>query len=369
VKDNNKLDSERFLYQSATGIISAIGFGISLWLIVEQVLSGKITIGTLVFVVSALGALITSLNVLLSRLAGQIERNLYLTDIFAVLDTPPFIERAENPLPLNLSVPPTIEFKNVSFKYEGREDWILQDISLTIEPGEKIALVGMNGAGKSTLIKLLSRIYDPNKGEILVNGIDLRELDLDEWSSYISVLLQDYFNYELSVSESIGMGRVSTHVEEERVQSAAQYSGADEFINEWEHKYRQQLGKEFEEGIEPSKGQNQKIALARTIYRDGLVMVLDEPTAAIDALSEMKIFEQMEKAVGSHTLIVITHRFNTTKNMDKIVVMEKGHIEEIGSHADLIKKKRGLYRKMFDSQAKAFREPKPKSHTEVDQSD
>ena len=149
------------------------------------------------------------------------------------------------------------------------------------------------------------------------------------------------------------MGRAEKELDKQAVIEATEYSEADEFINEWEKKYDQQLGKEFDEGVEPSKGQQQKIALARTIYRAGLVMILDEPTAAIDALSETKIFEQMEKAVGENTLILITHRFNTTQNVDKIVVLDKGEIREVGTHKELIAQK-GLYKEMFDSQAKAF---------------
>jgi ABC-type multidrug transport system fused ATPase/permease subunit len=353
-EDNKRLDTQRFLYQIAAATISAVGLGFSLWLLVQKVVSGSITVGTLVFVVSTLSALIGSFNIILARIATQIEKNLYLNDIFTVLDTKPFITRNPHPLKLNITTPPTIEFKNVSFKYQDRDDWILKDVNMLISPGEKIALVGMNGAGKSTLIKLLSRIYDPNEGEILINGIDLKKIDTDEWSSYLSVLLQDYLTYDLPVAESISMSRTEFPTDKSFVESSAEYSGAHEFINEWENKYEQQLGKEFEGGIVPSKGQQQKLALASTIYRNSLVMVLDEPTAAIDALSEMKIFNAMEKAVGPNTLIVITHRFNTTQSLDKIIVLDKGTVIEVGTHKELINHN-GIYKEMFESQAQAFR--------------
>lgn len=353
-EDNKRLDTQRFLFQTIAAIISAAGFGFSLWLLVQKVIGGTINVGTLVFIVSALSALIGSFNVLLARMATQVEKNLYLTDIFTILDTKPFIKRTTNPIKLNLVAPPTVEFKKVSFKYQGREDWILRDVNLIINPGEKVALVGMNGAGKSTLIKLLSRIYDPSEGEILINGLDLKEIDTDEWSSYLSVLLQDYLTYDMPVAESIAMSRTSDPINMSLVKSSSEYSGAEEFINDWQFKYDQPLGKEFENGIEPSKGQQQKIALARTIYRNGLIMVLDEPTAAIDAVSETKIFEAMEKAVGENTLIVITHRFNTTQNMDKIIVLDKATVAEIGTHNELLAHG-GLYKEMFESQAKAFR--------------
>ncbi len=353
-KDLLKEDKTRFYLQSIAYVIGAAGFGFSMWLITKDVMSGLISVGAMVFLVSILGQLVGAINSFLAQIATLLEKNLYVTDIFTVFDTKPFIKRSDNPKKLNLESPPTIEFRNVSFKYEKMKDLVLKNINLTINSGEKIALVGMNGAGKTTLIKLLSRIYDPTEGDIFINGINLKEIDLDEWGSYLSVLLQDYLAYDMKVSESIGMGRADKSIDMSEIQEAAGYSGANEFIEQWENKYEQQLGKEFEGGVEPSKGQGQKIALARAIYRNGFIMVLDEPTASIDALSETKIFEQMEKAVKNNTLIVITHRFNTTQNLDKIVVIEHGTIQETGTHKELIAKG-GLYKSMFESQAKTFR--------------
>ncbi|MEN9647559.1 MAG: hypothetical protein RLY57_363 [Candidatus Parcubacteria bacterium] len=355
--DQAKVDNKRLVYASGASIISAVGFGISFYLIGKDVVAGIISVGSMVFVVSALGQLVGSINSLLKSIAGEAERNLYITDIYKVLDTKPYITRSKNPIKLHLNKAPLIEFKDVWFKYEGREEWILKGINLTINPGEKVALVGENGAGKSTLIKLLSRIYDPSKGSIMVNGVDLRDVDTEEWTSALSVLLQDYLNYDFKTSESIAMGRISEGIAQQRVENAAKLSGADEFISTWDNKYEQQLGKEFDGGIEPSKGQNQKIALARAIYRNGLVLVLDEPTAAIDAKSEMNIFEQMETAVGGNSLILITHRFNTTQSIDKIVVIEHGEIKESGNHKELLKQN-GRYAEMFRAQAKSFLEEK-----------
>lgn len=357
-KDNRHADRKRFYAQILASIVASAGLAVSLWLIAEDVMAGSINVGAMVFVIGALGQLVGGLNSLLAQIATQLEKNLYVTDLFDILDTKPFIRRSPNPVRLNLGEAPLITFKNVSFKYEGRDEWVLKDVNLEIKPGEKLALVGMNGAGKSTLVKLLSRIYDPNEGDIYVNGINLKDTDPDEWSRYLSVLLQDYLTYDLTVAESIAIGRTDSPMDRQKVEQASQHSGSHEFIENWEKKYDQQLGKEFEGGVEPSKGQQQKLALARTIYRDALVMVLDEPTASIDALSEMQIFEAMERAVGSNTLIVITHRFNTTQNLDKIVVIEKGRIIEEGSHRELLKKG-GRYKEMFDSQAKAFREELP----------
>jgi ATP-binding cassette subfamily B protein/ATP-binding cassette subfamily C protein len=357
-KDNNKVDRERFLLQSLTAIIAVVGFGYSLLLIARSVSLGEISIGTLVFVIGTLAALTRALNILLSRFAGLVSKNLYMNDIFKVLDTKPFLTKSQNSIPLHLLKAPTIEFRNVSFKYEGRDAWILRNITITIEAGEKIALVGSNGAGKSTFIKLLSRIYDPTEGDIFINGINLKEIDIEEWVSYLSVLLQDYENYDLTISESIGMGRITKEASAPLVEEVALRSGASEFIETYEKKYDQQLGKEFDGGLELSKGQNQKLALARTLFRDGFVIILDEPTAAVDAMSEMKIFEKMEEAVHSNTLILITHRFNTIQQVNRIVVIERGEIQEIGSHNELMMKKKSIYKEMYNSQAKIFQNTK-----------
>ncbi len=246
-------------------------------------------------------------------------------------------------------------FENVSFKYEGRDDMILDNVNFTIESGEHIALVGENGAGKSTLVKLLMRIYDPTAGRILINGVDLKKVDIEDWLSYVSVLLQKYIVHEFTVSEAIAMGRTSGNMSETLVRESSELSGAHEFIDKYKKKYEQQLGKEFEDGIEPSQGQEQKIALARTLYRlqEGFLLILDEPTAAIDPLAETEIFESMEKATDGKNLVLITHRFNTVKGVDKIIVLEHGTVIEQGDHKTLMASG-GLYSRMFQSQAKGF---------------
>lgn len=353
-RDQKKVDVKKLWFSISANIISGAGYAYAFWIIVFSVAEGSSNIGSVVFLVSALGQLVGSINGTLTDIAGQFERSLYVSDIFEVLDTKPFIQRALHPKRLKLTEAPTIELKNISFKYDSLDEWILKGVNLIIKPGEKIALVGENGAGKSTLVKLLARIYDPTEGEILINGINLKDIDPDEWGSYMSMLLQDYMTYDFSVSESIAMGRPDEAINKKWVKQSAQFSGANEFIERYSNKYEQQLGKEFDGGMEPSKGQRQKLAIAQTIYRSGFVMILDEPTAAIDALSEKMIFEKMEEASGKNTLIVITHRFNTTQDVDRIVVLERGVVLEVGSHKELIKEK-GLYKKMFDAQADSFK--------------
>ena len=354
-RDQKKVDVKKLWYSIFANIISGAGYTYAFWIIVFSVAEGASNIGSVVFLVSALGQLVGSINGTLTDLASQFERSLYVSDIFEVLDTRPYIKVANEPKKLKLAKAPVIELKNLSFKYDSLDQWILKDINLTINSGEKIALVGENGVGKSTLVKLLARIYDPTKGNILINGIDLKDLDPNEWGSYMSMLLQDYMTYDFSVNESIAMGRPDEKIDLKRVKKSAQFSGASDFVEKYENKYEQQLGKEFDGGMEPSKGQRQKLAIAQTLYRSGFVMILDEPTAAIDALSEKMIFEKMEEATGENTLIVITHRFNTTQTVDRIVVLEHGRIVELGSHKELIEEG-GLYKKMFDAQADSFKD-------------
>jgi ATP-binding cassette subfamily B protein len=353
-KEQISVDNKKFWSTVVAGIIGTVGYGFAFYIIVAGVSRGDISLGTMVFLVSLLGQLVGSISSLFSHIAKQFEDNLYVTDIFTFLDTKPYIKRANNPQKLNLKTPPKIEFKNVWFRYTEDMEWILKDVSMTLNPYEKLALIGENGAGKSTLIKLLARIYDPDKGDILVNDINLKEIDPDEWTSYLGILLQDFMNYNFSVGESIAMGRMEQHPPLEEVKRAATLSGADDFISDWEYKYAEQIGKEFS-GKEPSKGQNQKLALARIIYRRGLVTVLDEPTASIDPMAEMNIFENMEEASKDSTLILITHRFNTVKNVDQIIVLEHGKIIETGNHKELLEKK-GRYAEMYSAQAKSFME-------------
>lgn len=363
-KDQLKVDRRNLFWSSSASVVGAIGVGIGFYIIVSKVTDGSETVGSMVFLVSVLGQLVGSINSILQDFSRQFERNLYVNEIFEVLDTKPFIKKSENPVFLKLEEPPFIEFKNVSFRYGGGAKDILKNVSFVIKPGEKIALVGKNGAGKSTLIKLLARIYDPTGGEILVNGVDLKEIDTNEWSSYLAILLQDYLSYDFSVEDSISMGRTSIETNKEKVLKAAEVSDAHEFISEFKDGFSQQLGRDFENGTELSKGQQQKMALARIIYRDGLITILDEPTASIDALAEEYIFNQMILASAGKTLLVITHRFNTTQNLDKIIVLKDGEMVEMGSHKELLNKK-SEYASMYESQAKSFREQKEEVSEEI----
>ncbi|MGC4020635.1 MAG: ABC transporter ATP-binding protein [Cyclobacteriaceae bacterium] len=227
-------------------------------------------------------------------------------------------------------------------------------MSFTLTPGEKVAIVGVNGSGKTTLIKLLCRIYDPTSGSILINGIDLKEINLEDWQSAIGILFQDFPVYNLTIKESIGVGRLEKQLDEEKLKRAAQFSGADEFISS----YDQLIWKEFKDGIDLSKGQHQRLAVARMFYRLAQITILDEPTASIDAVTEEKIFSSLEKNTEGKTVILITHRFSTVKNADMILMLEHGKIIEQGSHKKLMSQQ-GKYAELYNMQAKRYLEETP----------
>ena len=352
-------DKKKLYLGISAQILMSLGIGFGFYLIVQDVIQGRIQVGTLVFAVTSLQTLVVTINITLRDIAEQHKRALRARDIFEVFDTPSYIHDAKNPVEIDLTLPPKIEFRNVSFKYPAHKSetspWVFKNLSFTIHPGEKIGIVGQNGAGKSTLIKLLMRVYDPTEGEILINNVNLKDIRIDAWTSALSVLLQQYSLHEFSIEHAIAMGSPNSEFDKDHVVHVSKMSGADSFIQEYPKQYAQQVSREFDDGIEPSQGQLQKIALARSLYRLKVsqILVLDEPTAAIDPVAEQEIFEQMEKATSGKTLILITHRFNSVKSVDRIFVLDGHALVEEGSHERLMEKN-GLYSRMFKSQAKGF---------------
>ena len=264
---------------------------------------------------------------------------------------PQLIKAPKNPVSLGEIKPPKIEFKNVSFNYQGGAK-VLDDVSFVIEPGESVALVGHNGAGKTTIVKLLCRFYDVTGGEILINGIGIKKLDLTSYYKFLGTLFQEFVQYHFTVRENIFLGAPGKN-DEAAMHEAARKSGADEFIDRLPKKYDQMLGKEFEGGEELSGGQWQKLAIARAFYEEPPVLILDEPTSAIDAEAEYEIFSNLEKQYKNKTLVLVSHRFSTVRNAQKIVVLEHGKIIETGTHAELMNRQ-GEYAKLFTIQAKGY---------------
>lgn len=352
-KTQMKAEQSRLVQTSLTDVLSMMGLVVGLIILVEQVMSGDLAVGALVYLINTVFNIRSSISSLLGTVSGQYEASLIANDIIDVMEMKPFVKEAENPTRLRLETAPTIVFENVSFKYPGGGDaWTLDGINLAFRGGDKIGLVGNNGAGKTTVIKLLCRIYDPTVGRILVNGVDLKEIATSEWWSYLAVMFQDYASYHFRTKDAIGIGRPDMATNDAQVVAAARASQAHTFIEEWPLAYDEQLGVEFG-GKEPSKGQQQKLSIAKVLYRDGLIMILDEPTASVDIESESKIFNSIENLPKDRTAILISHDFATIAACDTIIVLDKGKVVEEGGHADLMEK-RGMYAELYEVQASRF---------------
>ena len=348
-----QLESKRLWQTSLADILAFLGFGIGLFLVVRNVIAGEVLVGSLVYMMGTLSSVRGSIGSLLASISGQYENHLIVKDMIELLNTKPSIIESKNPTTLKLTKAPEIIFENVSFKYPHTDNWSLKNITLTLKSGDKIGLVGNNGAGKTTFVKLLCRIYEPTEGRILVNGVDLRDIATAEWWSYLGIMFQDYASYDFSVKDAIGIGRPDAPVRLDKVKDAAETAQAHTFIEEWKEGYNQQLGVEFG-GKEPSKGQRQKLSIAKIIYRNAFVMILDEPTASVDAESEAKIFDSLEELSENTTALLISHDFSTILQCNQIFVLEKGKLIEEGSHKELMKKK-GVYAELYNLQAERFK--------------
>lgn len=334
-------------------ITTATFIGIEVY-IVFQALAKKVTVGDITFYTGVVSNFQNGLGGSLNNLNRIFEDSLYVKSLFEMLDLEPIIKSKPDAIKISLDKTPKIEFKDVSFTYPDTTQKVLKNFSLTINPGEKVALVGENGAGKSTIIKLLARFYDVDSGEILVDGVNIKDLDLESWYRLIGVLFQEFNRYEYNVGENIHFGRAHEKYDEAEIRKAAELAGASTMIEKLGQGYNQMLGRMFEGGIELSGGQWQKIALARAFLRNAPILVLDEPTSALDAKAESEVFKRVEKLSKDKTVIIISHRFSTVRNADKIYVIENGKIVESGNHQQLMKLD-GQYAALFNLQAKGYR--------------
>lgn len=354
-QNEEKKNERRKLWYNltATGISQFVIAFATVWFILE-VIHGNIQIGTLTFILASITNLRRALSSFFRNIGRQFQDSLFVSDVFQLIDIESVVPKVKKGIVLKPDKTPEIIFENVTFSYPDTKRIALKDFSLKIEPGEKIALVGKNGAGKTTFVKLLCRFYDPNKGRITIGGRDLKEIDLESWYHKLGAIFQDYSNYHFIVKEAIAIGRTDAGTSLQKVKRAAKASEADIFIEEWEKGYGQMLGKQFTGGIEPSIGQWQKLALARTFYRDPKILILDEPTSSIDAEAEANIFKKLESLPKDRSVILISHRFSTARQANRIVVIEKGKIKELGTHEDLLKLD-GTYAHLFNLQAKGYK--------------
>ncbi len=352
--EHKKNDRKKFRADVLAHLVSTLAIGTSMIIIIMKVVNGDMQVGTWLFIAATLFSFQNSFSALFNGLARQYENSLFVTDIRKVLATKPMIERPTNGIKVCSGKIPTVTLENVTFAYPGQTTPVLKDVSLTIRPGEILAIVGENGVGKTTLAKLLCRVYDPQYGRILIDGVDLKEIDLDSWYESLALLGQVYGEYMFTVDEVIGLGRTDVPLRRGDVLQAAQFSGADGFIEQLPNQYSQQLGREFG-GVDLSKGQNQRMALSRCIYREPQFAILDEPTAATDAKAEAAIFERLYSRRGKASVVLVSHNYANVVKADRICVIEKGMIIELGSHAELMEKE-GVYARLFRLQADRFQD-------------
>ncbi|OQX93446.1 MAG: hypothetical protein B6I23_03400 [Rickettsiaceae bacterium 4572_127] len=320
---------------------------------VPKVLSAEITIGHFTLLLAMLSSLKGNTRGSVRESAKLMENSLFFKDFFEFLDLKPTLDYPKNGMKFKDFNSPTIEFKKVSFNYPNGQK-VFSNISFKIKAGEQVAFVGENGAGKTTLIKLLCRFYDPTKGEVLINGINLKELDITNWHRHLGLLTQTFAQYRMTPRENITMGDPLKKFDKKRMELSAKLANADKMINEFKNGYNQQIGREFDKGIGLSGGQWQKLALARAFYGDKPIMILDEPTSAVDAEAEYDIFENLKKHTKGKTILFVSHRFSTVRHANKIIVIDKGKILEQGTHKELMTKKK-IYAKLFKIQSKGYK--------------
>jgi|HigsolmetaAR201D_1030396.scaffolds.fasta_scaffold03526_3 ATP-binding cassette subfamily B protein len=353
-REDVSLARRRSLISLVWGLFaSASYYAAYAWIIYEAV-SGNITIGSMTFYLTLFRQSQGTFQGLFENINRLYENGLFMDNLFSFLDLTPQMDNTASPKPMPAKFQQGLEFRNVSFRYPGREDWALRNVSIKITPGEKLALVGPNGAGKTTMIKLLTRLYDPTEGQILLDGVDLRDYDIEELRQRIGVIFQDFVRYQLTVRENIGFGQINELDNTARIEEAAERGGADEVVEELPQGMDTMLGRWFEKGHELSGGQWQKIALGRAFMRDGEVLVLDEPTSALDAEREYEIFQRFRELTEGKIAVLISHRFSTVRMADRIAVIEDGQIAELGSHEELVARQ-GTYARLFEMQAEGYR--------------
>ncbi|MEA5466816.1 ABC transporter ATP-binding protein [Leptothoe sp. PORK10 BA2] len=352
-QESRRLAGQQSLAQLSIELLGGVGFYGAYGLVLWQTIGGLVTLGDLTLYAGAFQQAQTLIESILLNLATLYEYNLYVSQYFELLDISPRVVSPQYPQPFPKPMVKGLRFQDVYFTYPGSEQPTLKGINLAVAPGECIALVGLNGSGKTTLLKLLTRLYDIEQGQIVIDGVPLQQFSLGDLRSQIGILFQDFARYALDVQDNIGFGNLPRREDLELVTQAAQGAGATEVIDGLEEGYRTILGKMFSGGVDLSGGQWQKIGLARAFMSDAQILILDEPTAAVDAIAEHELFQRFRQLTRGKMTFLVSHRFSTVRMADRIVVLEQGRIVEVGTHGELMAHG-GRYAEMFELQAESY---------------
>ena len=351
--DNSKLAINRSLWGVLFAIVGTIGYYGAYGLIINQTITGIISIGTLTFLAGSFRQLSSLMEAMLNRFTIVSQGAIYLNDFLEFFEIQPKISISTNPLPFPNPIKKGFVFENVGFKYHNSDIWANRHLNFTLNPGEKLALVGENGAGKTTLVKLLARLYDPTEGRILLDGHDLKDYAIKDLRFNLGIIFQDYIRYQMTLSQNIAVGNIAEINNESLIQKAATESLADSVAKKIPGHYAQWLGRRFNDGVELSGGEWQKVALARAYMKDAQLLILDEPTAALDARAEFEVFQRFAELTKGKSAVLISHRFSTARLADRILVLHNGEILEIGTHQELLIRK-GRYAELFELQARGY---------------
>jgi ATP-binding cassette, subfamily B, bacterial len=353
-EQNVDLSGRRLRAGAVLSVIGTLGYYSAYVWVIWRTLAGALSIGTLYFLAGAILQASNNIQLVFSTLSGIADQALFLTDLLGFFAMKPTIQSKPNALPAPRPIQRGFEFRDVSFRYPGTERAVVDHLNVTLNPGERVALIGENGEGKTTIVKLMTRLYDPTEGQVLLDGVDLREYSLEDLYKEIGVIFQDFMRYEMTARENIATGRIEELGATDAIVKAAHKSLADTVIAKLPHGYEQMLGRRFVSGVDLSGGEWQKLALARAYLRDAQVLILDEPTAALDARSEFEVFERFAELTEGKMSLFISHRFSTVRMADRIIVLANGRIAEDGDHRQLMALG-GRYAEMFELQAASYR--------------
>lgn len=352
--DGRALAIRRSAWGTFFALLGSAGYYSAYVVIILRTVHGSLSIGDLTFLAGSFRQLRSLLEGILNRFTTVSQGAIYLQDLFEFFEIRPRLVRPAHPRPFPSPIREGVVFEDAGFRYQHSDRWANRHLSFTLRPGEKLALVGENGAGKTTLIKLLTRLYDPTEGRILLDGVDLREYDPDDLRRQVGVIFQDYLRYQMTMAQNIAVGDIARKEDRALIEASAQRSLADTLIERLPGRYEQELGRRFRQGVELSEGEWQKVALARAYMRDAQLLILDEPTAALDARAEYEVFQRFAELTRGRTAVLISHRFSTVRMADRILVLEKGEMLEIGSHEELLRAG-GKYAELFHLQAAGYR--------------